>query len=300
MTGRSFAAVSSLAAFVLLAVVVSTRGDAAAQAPEPAAPPAESRWRPEAGIFWRQGLNFNVRQPLGTWELSLSGRIGGKLAVDGAAFWTSGALDEVENGIELRRARLYVLGDFHLVLPGFYKFEIGLEGNDVVLVENYIGLKEELPVVGSVAAGNLQTPFGLDAVVSSRDLTFMELAAPMEAFAPGIKPGVVATNTAIDERLVWSLGLFASAGDKRLGNTSGLGQVMGRVTGLLVDTTPAGGRILIHLGASTSFLVSGDETIRYRSRPESHQAPIVVDTGDIRASGAVLAGLEAALVPSAP
>lgn len=48
----------------------------------------------------------------------------------------------MDNGVELRRARIYVVGDFKLGWPGFYKFEVGLEGGQPVLVENIVGLKE--------------------------------------------------------------------------------------------------------------------------------------------------------------
>jgi phosphate-selective porin OprO and OprP len=53
---------------------------------------------------------------------------------------------------------------------------------------------------------------------------------------------------------------------------------------------------LLHLGISGSAIYAGQQTIHYRSRPEHHLAPYVVDTGDIPADGALTLGAEAAWV----
>ena len=52
----------------------------------------------------------------------------------------------------------------------------------------------------------------------------------------------------------------------------------------------------LHLGLSGNILYSGDSTVRYRSRPKATSAPNVIDTGDIAADGALVAGAEAAWV----
>ena len=96
--------------------------------------------------------------------------------------------------------------------------------------------------------------------------------------------------------MTWSTGIFASTGNEVLGNDSGLAQLMGRITGLPIASGPEDKLSLLHLGLSASALISGDSTVRYRSRPESFLAPVQVDTHEIRAQGAVLIGLEAAIV----
>jgi phosphate-selective porin OprO/OprP len=53
---------------------------------------------------------------------------------------------------------------------------------------------------------------------------------------------------------------------------------------------------LLHLGLSANYLYSEGSSVRYRSRPESHLAPYVVDTGNIDARGAYVGGIEAAWV----
>jgi phosphate-selective porin OprO/OprP len=53
---------------------------------------------------------------------------------------------------------------------------------------------------------------------------------------------------------------------------------------------------LLHLGLSANVLYSGSSSVRYRSRPESHLAPYVIDTGELEADGALVAGMETAWV----
>jgi phosphate-selective porin OprO/OprP len=47
---------------------------------------------------------------------------------------------------------------------------------------------------------------------------------------------------------------------------------------------------------SANLLYSASSSVRYQSRPESHLAPYVVDTGDMAADGALVIGAEAAWV----
>jgi phosphate-selective porin OprO/OprP len=232
-------------------------------------------------------------------ELSLSGKIGGKLAIDGAAFVTGGDLSGFDNGIEVRRARLYTVGDIHVLIPIFYKVEISVQGSTVVLEETYLGFRN-VPLAGNLIVGNVQTPMGLEAVVSGRDLTFMEVAAPVQAFAPGVKAGILVGRPVFDNRATWALGVFSGSGSVEIGTFSGEATGVGRVTWLAVDRADApGGPQLVHLGVSGSVAVGGNESIRYQARPESFRAPFIVDTGDLPVHGALLVGVEAAVVHGA-
>src|SRR5262249_2517436 len=49
-------------------------------------------------------------------------------------------------------------------------------------------------------------------------------------------------------------------------------------------------------GLGGNILYSGSSSVRYRSRPESHLAPYVIDTGDMDAEGAVVTCAEVAWV----
>jgi phosphate-selective porin OprO/OprP len=274
--------------------------------PEPAAATEEKRpfdW----DIHWDQGLRYELGRHVSVGgadrpipyhllddEIKLQGKIGGKLAIDGAGFVTEG-LRPIDGNVLLRRARLYTTGDLSLLVPMFYKFEVSVVNQEFLLEEAYVGFKK-VPFVQTVTVGNITTPLGLEAVVSGRDTTFMEVAAPVQAFAPGIRPGVLVGGPVLDRRATWALGWFGPGGRGEFGGLSGLTTGVGRVTWLPVDTGGEESRRLLHLGVSTSLSLGHDESIRYKSRPESFIAPALVDTRDIKADGTVLLNVESAFV----
>jgi len=96
---------------------------------------------PAKGITWQgwDGLHFdfsketgitNVAEPL-SWarvnveEVSHHGKMGMKLAADAAGFAADKSLADFADGAELRRARLYFSGEWLLLKPIAYEFEIG-------------------------------------------------------------------------------------------------------------------------------------------------------------------------------
>jgi len=74
-------------------------------------------------------------------------------------------------------------------------------------------------------------------------------------------------------------------------------RLIGRFTGLLWDVNEEGRTpSFLHLGTSVNYTFSGQGSIQYRSRPESHLAPFLVDTGVIDSRNAFLFGAEFAWV----
>jgi phosphate-selective porin OprO/OprP len=123
----------------------------------------------------------------------------------------------------------------------------------------------------------------------------MERAAAIEAFTPSRNTGFMFSNTAFEERMSWQLGGFTSndfASTKS--DLDSDARVTGRLTGL--PFYEDGGRRLVHLGASASFTNPDQDRIRFRSRPESHQAGRFVQTPFMNADSAIGAGAELAWV----
>jgi hypothetical protein len=139
-------------------------------------------------------------------ELKMSGKIGGKLAVDAAAFATGKAFKDFENGVELRRAWIYGKGDCLLVLPVSYELEIGYVPNQFYLENSYLSFRN-LPWIGELKGANSRPPMGLALITSSRDITSMEPAAPMQALAPGTSAGTQIGRPILSNRATWRLGL---------------------------------------------------------------------------------------------
>ncbi len=119
----------------------------------------------------------------------------------------------------------------------------------------------------------------------------------LEAFAPGTKSGIQAAGTEFANRLTWALGWLSNGRNFDTGDASdSLVRIVGRLTGLPFYENDGTTNRLLHLGLSASYVFASSNTVQYRSRPECHLAPRVVDTGEITARDAALIGAEVAYV----
>ena len=268
-------------------------------------------------FFWDEGLHYQKERKLKLTErveevgkrrskkriprapapdYRLKGKIGGELQVDAAAFSEHGDLEGFSDGIEVRRFRVYTKGDFFLLIPIAYKLKFGITNNKFDLEDFYLRIKD-VPLIQTLQFGHFTGPFSLENLASNTDITFMEAGSPVEAFAPGNKAGVQAAGTEFADRLTWALGWFADGETVDIGDvTDSLARIVGRVSGLPLYETDGTANRLLHLGLSASYVYASESNVQYRSRPESHLAPRVVDTGEIIARDAVLVGAEAAYV----
>jgi phosphate-selective porin OprO and OprP len=232
-------------------------------------------------------------------EIKMSGNIGGRLDVDAAGYLTSKDIQGFDDGIEVRRARLYARGDCILLVPMSYELQIGYVPHTFSLQDSYVAFGN-LAWLGELKLGEYQPPQGLEAITSSRDTTFMELATPVAALAPGSDAGVQIGKPFLARRMTWKLGLFAPGVGEDVGDASqDFGRAIMRITGLPLyhfDPDHPEATRLLHLGLSANILYSANSTVQYRSRPESYLAPYVVNTGDIPADGALVVGGEVAWV----
>jgi len=287
-------------------------GPAVAPAPEPEAAPEKSHshewkfsWEKWDGLHYKvlqtTGLATKVSSPRGKelfdfTKVGFTGKFGGKFAFDAAAFGNVHELEEVQSGTEVRRFRIYMTGDVVFLTPWSFRIELGKTGKDFTTEESWIQLRG-FPKLGTLQIGYFTPTLSLENIMSARDLPFMELSAPVMALAPGPSVGAQLGRPAFGARMTWSLGLFSSPAASDTGDaTKEAHRAMGRVTWLARDGDGTAGHALLHLGISGSQLYSGADTVRYRSRPESHLAPYMVYTDDIRADGSKTLGLEAAWV----
>jgi phosphate-selective porin OprO/OprP len=237
-------------------------------------------------------------------ETRMAGKIGARLAVDGAAYLTDRDFQDFNGGVEVRRARIYAKGDCLVLVPVSYELEIGYVPGSFYIEDSYLDFRELgfLDFLGSIKFGQFRVPMSLVNYGSSRDMMLMEAASPVAALAPGVDAGLQVGRPVFNKRMTWALGLFTDGvgvGSDFGEATQGFGRVVGRLTGLPIyhhDVDHPESQRLLHLGLSGSALYADQNTVRYRSRPESHLAPYVVDTGDIDAEGDFTLGMEAAWV----
>ena len=233
-------------------------------------------------------------------QVQMTARLGGRLEVDGAGFLTTGNLAGFDDGAQLRRLLLSAQGDCILLLPVSYLVEVGYIPSEFYVNKAYLR-SPDINYVGNLQFGVFTPPMGLDLVTSSRDLTFMEPAAPLQAIAPPNMAGFQIGHPVFSERATWALGVFGDATPStEYGNISkNYGSAIGRLTWLALDhldpDCPAANRLL-HLGMSADYQYSVTSNVRYQSRPESYLAPVIIDTGNIDASGAATIAGEAAWV----
>jgi phosphate-selective porin OprO/OprP len=237
-------------------------------------------------VFWKEGLNF------ATLDENFKLKIGGRLQTDW--FWSgedTGIKQDVgdqEDGVEVRRARLFFSGLIYGNIE--YKLQFDFAGGEAVLKDAYLALPD-FPL-GELRMGHFKEPFSLEELTSSKYITFLERALP-NAFAPSRNMGFMLHNVVYDERITAAIGLFRDTDDFGEGVDDGGYNITGRVTALPIYQDK--GANLLHLGAAYSYRNPND-TIHYSQRPEAHLTDKFVDTGAFAGDRVDLLGLEAAWV----
>jgi len=237
-------------------------------------------------VYWKEGLN------LVSLDENFKLKIGGRLQTDW--LWSSeddaikSDIGEQEDGVEIRRARLYFSGLIYDNVK--YKLQFDFAGGEVALKDAYLALTD-FPL-GELRMGHFKEPFSLEELTSSKYITFLERALP-NIFAPSRNVGFMLHNVAADERMTTAIGVFRDTDDYGENVDDGGYNVTGRVTALPIYENK--GANLLHLGAAYSYR-NPDDTIRYRQRPEAHLTDRFVDTGTFASDQVDLLGLEAAWV----
>jgi phosphate-selective porin OprO/OprP len=286
-----------------------------------AEPPVDSSTEPEPPgekgdyflfeAYWREGIQYELKERIHLFDQSralsygfaedtlVSGKIGFRLAVDAAGYVAADGLDNIDEDIDTRRSFLNLSGDFFLFYPASFRLEFGVITGDFFLRQSWFQWRQ-LPYVGNLRFGQFTGPLTLEGLGSGDDTMFMETASPVQAFSSGIKAGIQVFDNALDERLTWAIGWFADAEDSDIGDSSdSFARFIGRVTWLARDPrlqSDSEDRQLLHLGMSSSYTFSAQESVRYRARPESFLAPHLVDTGELDADSSWVVGTEAVWV----
>ena len=214
---------------------------------------------------------------------------------------------DVQDGADFRRARLAAVGqawdnigymlEMDFAFPGRPSFmDVWLEIDDVVGTSN-------------LRIGQFRQPFGMDALTSVKELTFLERALPFSAF-PFRQIGAMLYGNNEDETMTWAVSTFRFPTDFYGGNVGDNGgyAMATRLTGLLYHDVRE--NRLLHIGGSYSFLDPANDLIQYRNQPEvfvgetgggalvpsgvPSNVPPFVDTGPIPTNNVNLFGAELA------
>lgn len=237
-------------------------------------------------LYWKEGIRMDSS------DKKFKIKFGGRLMTD-VTFGSGGnALEEevgdIENSVEVRRARLYSSGTIYDNVE--YKLQFDFAGGDADLKDGYVGIKKMFGNTG-VRIGHFNEPFCLDELTSSKYISFIERSTST-AFAPGRNMGAMLHGHNNKKSATWALGYFRNTDD--YGEDSNkASHFTGRAT--FTPMYEDKGKRALHLGIAASHrdYVS---TARFRARPEVHDTHRFVDTGSFDADSALALGLEAALV----
>ncbi|MEM9595514.1 MAG: porin [Acidobacteriota bacterium] len=210
-------------------------------------------------------------------------KFGGRLMADYQFADVDSSLGDEEDGFEFRRARLFFSG----TLYGNVEFKVNYDfaGGDADFKDAWIALKQDW---GKLKFGHFKEHFSIEELNSSKYITFLERALPVQAFAPSRNSGVAAEGKSGD-KFNWGVGYYY--------NADGFGDSVDE------DETNFTGRIafrplyedkgerMFHIGLAAS-LKDFSTSARFRARPESHFAGRYVDTGNFAADSADLFNLE--------
>ena len=241
------------------------------KAPNPEPDPMDWKFK------WSNGFKLNRND--GAFQLQFGGRIQSDWAMVDLNEPLENAIGGEGHGTELRRARLFFSGTVYdrVLFKANYEFANSGDGT-TKLKDAYIGLKDLGPV-GTLLIGHQKEPLSLEAMTSSKYITFMERSLT-EVFAPGRNTGFAAFNNHLDKRVYWHAGAFKDSNDSAFGfEDDGKWNLTGRLVG--VPLYEDEGEKVVHLGFAYShqFRAGSDFILQYRRRPESHLAPYLANTG---------------------
>jgi len=263
-----------------------------------------SEWRLDAPdnfkIYWKDGLRMTSNNK----KFDL--RIGGRMQFDSewsdaqeelestrryngnagdATTANTAAVGPLEDGWQIRRARINLAGNIYEHVEFVLQFDFAkgqTQEKDV-----YAGFYDLGDWIPNVRAGHQYEPFGLDAITSDFESTFIERALPSTTFAPSRNPGFLLwknLKSANEERLTWAAGVFREdSNDNGVGSGDGAYALTARLTG-----TPfweEKGKRMLHLGAAAtrrSVGGRGSEGVTYSSRPECDLLNLFLSTGAMR------------------
>lgn len=225
-------------------------------------------------------------------------KFGGRIMVDHAYFFQNNELDSnfgplvSKSGTEFRRARLFFSGTVYGNAE--FKAQFDFASGEVAFKDVFIGLIN-LPVVGNVRIGHMKEPFRLDALTSSKYITFMERAFIID-FSQERNNGVLVFNDFFGNRLSAQVGAFRMASNNGNDILADDGYVLtGRITGLALQNSKK--KQLLHLGLGYSYRKPESKTYSVSSRPEAHLELKYINTETIENVDNInLANFEAAFV----
>jgi phosphate-selective porin OprO and OprP len=210
------------------------------------------------------------------------------------------------NYVEFRRLRLMLDGAGY----GQYDFRVQMEfepenseaGNVPVteVRDAYFSMNDLPGWFRRARIGHFFVPFSLEQVTNDVLGEFLERSIPTAGIFTGErKTGFAFYGISDDMNTTWTTGFFADGLNEALKERQDDNQgqrLSGRVTHLPYYDEPSNGRYLVHTGAGVMATHDQDNIVRFRARPQIHEGPFLIDTGNMPADNFVIGNVELATV----
>jgi phosphate-selective porin OprO/OprP len=206
---------------------------------------------------------------------------------------------------EFRRLRLLADGEGYGAYDFRLQIDIEPESGDgvdtpVTDVKDAYLTMHELPCVSRWRIGNFFVPFSLEQVTNDTNNIFMERSIPTQnQFAADREVGMAFYGVNDAKNFTWTFGTFidsiSESLKERIDDNQGQ-RVSGRVTWAPYYDEPSNGRYAVHTGAGILYTDDQDGIVRFRARPQIHEGPFLIDTGNIAAGSYTTGNLEFATV----
>jgi phosphate-selective porin OprO/OprP len=158
----------------------------------------------------------------------------------------------------------------------------------------------ELPLLQRWRIGNFFVPFGLEQVTNDTNNIFLERSIPTQnIFTADREVGTAIYGCSDDKDTTWACGVFfdriSESRKEKIDDNQGT-RVSGRLTHLPYYDEASNGRYLIHTGIGILYTDNFDDLTRYRARPQVHEGPFLIDSGDLAANNETTVNVELATV----
>lgn len=243
--------------------------------------------------------------PKDKWNIKL----GGHVQLD-YVNWTKAdpAIPNTQDYFEYRRLRLVADGVGYENLD--FRLQMTLEPETVG--ENLPGIvtspdvkdayfsMNDIPGLGRARIGNFFVPFGLEQVTNDTMNAFLERSIPTQGvFTADREVGFALYNCNSDKTVTWTTGMFfdniSDSIKERIDDNQGV-RLSGRLTWLPYYDEASKGRYLLHTGVGVLHTEDQDDRVRIRARPQIHEGPRIIDSGNIGADKYTIGNLESAIV----
>lgn len=237
-------------------------------------------------------------------------KLGGHVQLD-LVQWADSApsIPDAQNYFEFRRLRLVAEGTGYEVLD--FRLQMTLEPETIGetqplglvmspdVKDAYFSVNE-IPSLGRFRIGNFFVPFSLEQVTNDTNNAFMERSIPTQGvFSPDREVGMAFYNTTEDKDATISYGIFLdsiSEGLKeKIDDNQGM-RLSARATWLPFYDEASKGRYLWHTGVGILYTDDQDGRVRFRSRPQIHEGPRIIDSGIVLADEYTTGNIESAIV----